>query len=110
MKLTEKELEIMNVLWHGNGPLTASEIIAASDNRTWKEGSVYIIMKMLLKKGAVVLAMHKPTVSNTARAYSPTLTAEEYVVANIASIQGETGMQLDFPTLINHLKKAVKGK
>jgi len=109
MKLTEKELEIMNVLWRSNGPLTASEIIAASDNRTWKEGSVYIIMKMLLKKGAVILAMHKPTVSNTARAYAPTLTSEEYIVANLASIQSETGIHLDIPTLISHLKKTVEG-
>jgi len=108
MKLTEKELEIMNVLWRNGNPLTASEIIAASENRTWKEGSVYIIMKMLLKKGAVILAMHKPTVSNTARAYSPTLTCEEYIVANIACIQGETGVQVDIPALVNHLKKIVK--
>jgi len=105
MKLTEKEMEIMVVLW-GNGiPMTTTEIVEASNNRTWKETSIFSIMNTLIKKGAVVIARHKPTITKNARAYKPALTAEEYMVANIGSAR-ETGMHLDIPTLIECLKKA----
>ena len=43
MKLTKKELEIMAVLWNRKFPMTATEIIEASINRTWKENSIYIV-------------------------------------------------------------------
>jgi len=69
MKLTGKELEIMGLLWRVKKPMTTTEIIEASTDRTWKEGSVFSIMNTLVKKGAVYLQGHKPTVSNHARAY-----------------------------------------
>ena len=104
MKLTDKELEIMSVLWESEDPLTATEIIEASDNRTWKESSIYIIMNTLIKKGAVLLALHKPTITNNARAYAPTITMEEYTLAYIK----QTGLNLDISALIKCLMDEIK--
>lgn len=60
--------------------MTATEIIEASNNRTWKENSMYILMNTLIKKGAVLPDKHKPTPTKNARAYKSTLTLEEYTV------------------------------
>ena len=43
--LTKKELEMMNVLWQSETALTASEILKASTNRTWKDKSLHILIK-----------------------------------------------------------------
>jgi predicted transcriptional regulator len=44
MRLTDKEMEIMAVLWESETAMTATEIIEVSNNRTWKESSIYIII------------------------------------------------------------------
>ena len=103
MRLTDKEMEIMAVLWSSVAPMTSSEIIGASDNRTWKESSIYIIMNTLLKKGAVALAQHKPTVTNFARAYKPIITSEEYAYLYINNVK-QAGISIDIPALIERLK------
>ena len=108
MRLTDKELEIMAVLWRSESPLTATEIIDTSDNRTWKENSIYIIMNTLIKKGAVVLAHHKPTSTKNARAYVPALTTEEYTTLSIKSMK-QTGISIDLHTLIDCLMKSEEG-
>ena len=108
MRLTDKEMEIMSVLWESEIPMTASEIIETSSSRTWQENSIYIIMNTLIKKGAVVLTYHKPTNTKSARAYKPTLTSEEYMVATIGSMR-ETGIRVDIPTLIRRLKETEEG-
>jgi len=102
MKLTDKEIEIMTVLWGSKTPMTAVEIIEASNDSTWKEGSIYGIMKSLIKKGAAVLAMYKPTSSKNAMAYSAAITSEEYTISYIK----QTGMQIDVETLIDRLLEA----
>jgi predicted transcriptional regulator len=65
-------------------------------------------MNSLTKKGAVTLAHHKPTSTNSARAYAPALTSEEYMASNIAGVR-ETGIDIDMATLIKHLKESEKG-
>ena len=108
MKLTKKELEIMAVLWNRKFPMTATEIIEASINRTWKENSIYIIMKILIKKGAVILKCHKPTISNTARAYEPIITSEEYAAQSIQILR-KSGIRIDTRIFIECLMQMEKG-
>jgi len=40
MKLTDKELEIMAVLWKSSSSMTANEIIETSNNRKWKDSAI----------------------------------------------------------------------
>ena len=64
--LTKKELEMMNVLWQSETALTASEILKASTNRTWKDKSLHILINSLLKKNLKVYARSfKPAISQT---------------------------------------------
>ena len=39
MKLTKSELEIMNVLWNAERPLTRSDILNLSSGKSWKDNS-----------------------------------------------------------------------
>ena len=103
MKLTNKELEVMAVLWHSKVPMTTTEIINASNNQTWKRDSIFIMMNTLLRKEAVIVKYRKATASNTARAYEPLITSEKYVAQFIGSVQ-ESGIDIDIDTLIQYLK------
>lgn len=53
--LTRKELEMMTVLWQSETALTASEILKASTNRTWKDKSLHILINSLLQKNLIVV-------------------------------------------------------
>lgn len=83
MKLTDKELEIMNVLWMNEVPMVASDIIGASKDRTWQDISIHSIMKSLLMKNAVVIDHIKPTIARSAKAYKATITFEDYIAQQI---------------------------
>ena len=95
MKLTDKEIEIMNVFWKSAEAMTAAEIIAASTDRTWQEISIHTILKTLLKKEAIVLSYRKPSVTRSAKAYTPTITREEYAAHQLRELD------VDMIALIN---------
>jgi len=111
IKLTGKEMEIMAVLWGRKEPITASELIETSSDRTWKENSIYIIMNTLIKKGAVELTYYKPTGTNTARAYKAIITAEDYALSSVASIKkfGKSGIPIDIDVLIKGIREMEEG-
>jgi len=112
MRLTKKELEIMALLWNSPDPMTASELVEASDDRTWKETSIWGIMKTLERKAAVIVPRQKPTGTNYARAYQPAFSIEEYTLASIADLQksGKDGVPMNYDLLIDGLKKMKKEK
>lgn len=101
MKLTEMQLEIMRVLWESESPLTASEIIARSADRTWKENSIFNMLHSLQRKGAVALDHYKPTVTKSARVYRATLSAEEYAAMRVFDSK---------PNLVELFRAVVKNK
>ena len=109
MNLTGKELEIMTALWDSEIPLTTTEIIDITPNRTWQEGSIFAIMNTLIKKGAAVLEMYKPTPGKHARAYKPLITSEEYAIASIDSMQ-DKGIKIDINKLVDGLMKKKEAK
>lgn len=53
MELTRSELEIMDVLWESETPLSRSDLIAHSEGKSWKNSSVHILLNGLLQKGAI---------------------------------------------------------
>jgi predicted transcriptional regulator len=100
MKLTDKELEVMRLLWASKEPLTTSGIIKMSEDRTWKEHSIFVMMNRLISKGAIELTSFIPTMTKTARAYRPLLSAEDYFVAHIAAAnEAGEGDWIDFKML-----------
>ncbi|WP_051280839.1 BlaI/MecI/CopY family transcriptional regulator [Anaerovorax odorimutans] len=78
--LTKNEKEIMNLLWIQNRPLSRSEIIQFSKERTWKASSIHILLNQLLKKGAIKVDGFIKTGKNYGRTFAAAITQEEYQI------------------------------
>ena len=79
-KITNSEKQILEVLWDEEKPLTSSEIVGVSDDRTWKASSVHLLLNSLLNKDLVEVAGFKKTTKNYARTFQPTMTRDEYSI------------------------------
>lgn len=93
-KLTKSEMEIMDLLWKESRPLCRSEIIALSPDRSWKAGSIHILLNSMLEKDAVHVAGFVQSTKNYARTFLPTLTVEEYLVMQVGGTPGLDGGRL----------------
>lgn len=101
--LTKKELEMMTVLWQSETALTASEILKASTNRTWKDKSLHILINSLLQKNLIVVDGFKRMEKVYARSFKPTLNQCDYVWHKItAGLAKEKRIEL-INTIINNL-------
>ena len=76
--LTKKELEMMTVLWESESALTASEILKASTDRTWKDKSLHILINSLLKKNLIVVDGFKKMEKVYARSFKPAISQTDY--------------------------------
>jgi len=86
--LTKSELEIMTLLWRAGKPLTASEIIEHSTDKTWKDSYVHLLINSLLNKGMIRAEGFAKTTKNYARTFTPAVTKAEYAVRQITGKQG----------------------
>ena len=85
MELTKSEMEIMDVLWNEDKPLSRSDLLERSEEKTWKDSSVHILLNGLLQKGAIQEAGLVKRSKTYGRVFSPTLTREEYFSETIFS-------------------------
>lgn len=85
MELTRSEMEIMDVLWEAGKPLSRADLLAHSEEKTWKDSSVHILLNGLLQKGAIQEAGLVKRSKTYGRVFSPTLTREEYFAGTIFS-------------------------
>ena len=83
MELTRSEMEIMDVLWASDAPLSRADLLAHSEEKTWKDSSVHILLNGLLQKGAIQEAGLVKRSKTYGRVFSPTLTREEYFARTI---------------------------
>ena len=67
--LTKSEHEIMNLLWHVDKPLTASEIIEQSTDKTWKDSYIHLLINSLLDKEMIRAEGFAKTTKNYARTF-----------------------------------------
>ena len=98
----------MVVLWNSELSMTASEIVEATKNKTWKECSVWIIINSLLKKGAIIQALKKPTQTNNARSYQAALTSDDYATSILKGII-KAGVRFDADALLKRLLDTKEG-
>ena len=83
MELTRSEMEIMDVLWASEAPLSRSDLLAHSEEKTWKDSSVHILLNGLLQKGAIREAGLVKRSKTYGRVFAPTMTREEYFANTI---------------------------
>lgn len=83
MELTKSELEIMDVMWEASGPLSRSDLLECSIDKSWKDSSVHILLNGLLQKNAIREAGLVKRSKTYGRTFEPTLTREEYFARTI---------------------------
>lgn len=78
-------MEIMDVLWNENVPLSRSDLLARGEEKSWKDSSVHILLNGLLQKGAIKEVGFVKRSKTYGRTFAPTLTREEYFATTIFS-------------------------
>ena len=85
MYLTKNEIEIMDVLWKEGRPLSRGEILSLSEEKSWMDSSVHILLNSMLKKGAIRQAGFVKCGKTCGRVYDAALSGEEYHVSTLES-------------------------
>ena len=85
MELTKSEMEIMDVLWNVGQPMSRSDLLERSGEKTWKDSSVHILLNGMLQKKLIREAGFVKRSKTYARTFVPTLTREEYYAATVLS-------------------------
>ena len=83
MELTRSEMEIMDVMWESGVPMSRADLLAHSEEKTWKDSSVHILLNGLLQKGAIQEAGLVKRIKTYGRVFVPTMTREEYFASTI---------------------------
>ncbi len=101
MVLTKSELEIMDVLWDSQAPLSRGELLEQSTDKNWKDSSVHILLNGLLRKGAIREVGFVKRSKTYGRTFAPALSREAYFATTIFSHKNKP----DFVGLIAELLK-----
>jgi len=103
MRLTDKQLEIMDVFWESNVPMTIADIIEASCNKSWSNNSIYKLIEQLLIKGVVIVAHASAGSANYAKAYTAAISLDEFMVKHIAEINKDRkhSIRLSFTAIVD---------
>ena len=56
MELTRSEMEIMDVMWESGVPMSRADLLARSEEKTWKDSSVHILLNGLLQRNEITPA------------------------------------------------------
>lgn len=78
--LTKSEEQIMELLWTQGEPLTSSEIIRNSVDKTWKDSYVHLLINSLMQKGVIEVSGFKKATKNYARTFKPSMSREDYLL------------------------------
>ena len=82
MELTKSEMQIMDVLWEADQPLSRSDLLENNQHKTWKDSSVHILLNGMLQKGVIREAGFVRRSKTYGRTFVPTLTREQYYIAH----------------------------
>ena len=85
MELTRSEMQIMDVLWEADRPLSRSDLLEHSEGKSWKDSSVHILLNGLLQKNAICEVGFVKRSKTYGRTFAPTMTREEYYAKAIFS-------------------------
>ncbi len=113
-KITNRQLEIMQVLWDSDKPLTASEIV--DKDTDLNINTVQVCIRQLLKKEYIKVADIVYSGTVLCRSYTYIVTKEEYVNTFFKSASDSIGAALSFidettdSSMLDELEKAIELK
>ena len=99
--LTKSELEIMELMWKEDKPLTSSQIIELSVDRSWKKSYVHLLINSLIEKDMIEVTGFVKTTKNYARTFTAKISKEEYSVSQFTSLHSFSDS--DIPKIVSAL-------
>ena len=78
LRISNSELEVLNVLWGSDTPLHRGGILEHSKDKTWKDSYIHILLNKMLEKGLIKEAGFTRSGKVWARLYAPAISQEEY--------------------------------
>lgn len=78
--MTKSEKQIMDLLWSVDEPLSCTEIIKLSGEKTWKDSYVHSLIKSLMNKDIVQIGSFELVSRSYARKFTPKLSKEQYML------------------------------
>ena len=120
MELTKSEMEIMDVFWNTQVPLSRSDLLGRGEEKTWKDSSVHILLNGLLQKGAICEVGFVRRNKTYGRTFLPTLSREEYFASTVFCHRYKPDMkglmeallrrpEAD-PSVVEHLRELLNSK
>lgn len=100
----ERELDVLNVLFKGARPMTATEIIEEREERGLTQSTVTAVLRKLLNQGLVEVAGITYSGRVLARQFVPTEKAKEAVLKGFV----DNYMLFKDVISLNELQKAIK--
>ena len=85
MELTKSEMEIMDVLWEEGEPLSRSDLLERSKDKSWKDSSIHILLNGMLQKDMIREAGFVKRGKTYGRTFAPAMTREGYFATTIFS-------------------------
>ena len=99
--LTKSEKEIMNLLWNVDRPLTATEIVNMTPERTWKKSYIHLLINSLIQKELIKSDSLVRTGRNFGRTFVATMSEEEFLIIQITN--GKNFSSTSVPLLVSAL-------
>lgn len=109
---TKSEVEILKILWQSDDPLTSSEIINKSLEKSWKDRSIHSILNNLLEKNEIKVVGKVQTTKNYARQFAPAITEEAYLAKQIADsdLYEKSWTNISFKSVVSNLITSSENK
>ena len=83
MELTRSELEIMDVLWEAGEPLSRSDLLERSLEKSWKDSSIHILLNGMLQKQMIREAGFVKRSKTYGRTFEATMSREAYYASMV---------------------------
>lgn len=103
--MTNSEKQVMDLLWSSDRPLSCTEIVELSEDKTWKDSYVHSLIKSLIKKGLVKIEAFELISRSYARKFAPKISYDEYILLSGFSeeeLHNEERMTAFITTLLHH--------
>lgn len=97
--LTNKEYEIMKILWDSERPMLISDILLKADNIA--DNSLHPMIKKLIKTGYIKVVGNVKVVKTTSRLYAPAVTVDDYAAMQLEEIFRTSGKKLNLANVIS---------
>jgi predicted transcriptional regulator len=106
--LTEREKDIMKILWESNKPLIASDI--TKKNESLNTNTVQAVIRKLLDKGCIEVAEIVYSGTVLTRSYAPIISKRELLVQNFVNQLHKEKEEVPIPGLVATLLKHEKNE